>query len=146
MVTMVNTLQFGLLMIDYQCFFFCFFIHCDIMFIMIGRMMFRSRRCPRSPWPRPARTRASTPSTRRRMMPTQTGTTGTTCCSTVCNFVLLRYNKYATLYAAKQEKKSTAAAAAAPQRQQQQQPQPQPQQQQPGADSKLPDPHAGAVK
>ena len=74
-------------------------------------------------------------------MPTQTGTTGTTC-STVCNFVLPRYNKYATLYAAKQEKKS-AVAAAAPQRQQQQQPQPQ--QQQPGADSKLPDPHAGAV-
>ena len=30
MVTMVNTLQFGLLMIDYRCFFFCFFIYCDI--------------------------------------------------------------------------------------------------------------------
>ena len=78
-------------------------------------------------------------------MPTQTGTTGTTCCSSVCNFVLPRYNKYATLYAAKQEKKSAVVTAAAPQQQQQQQPQPQPQQQQPGADSKLPDPHAGAV-
>ena len=108
---------------------------------MIERMVFRSHQCPRSPWPRPARTRASTPSTRRRTTPTQTGTTGAMCCSTVCNFVLLRYNKYATLYAAKQEKKSADVSAAAPQQQQQ----PQPQQQQPGADSKLPDPHAGVV-